>query len=338
MYRLILFVILLFIISCQKDDNIVEETDNIEYEVECIWDKSPHCAFTSIVKYNNKYYCCFREAESHIPNKSENYGSIRLLESTNGERWISVGLVKDIEYDLRDPYFSVTPDNKLMLICGSSSLGSDNILSFCHTRAYIYTPDIINSSDIKHHIISINNDDQYYSYWVWKIKWHKNIAYGVAYNNANYPLLVRSYDGVNFDIITQLGVYGNEASIEFVGDNMIVVCRSINYEENGFIGYSLYPYLEWNWNHLNHFIQSPEIINIDDNLILAGRGARGTTIYSIDCDTVTPIVSVRSDGDSGYPGMLCVDDKLWMSYYATPTTTKIYMAKFSVKDILQINE
>ncbi|NLX66267.1 MAG: hypothetical protein GXZ19_05770 [Bacteroidales bacterium] len=32
------------------------------YEVSKIWGEAPHSAFTDLIRFNNKFYCTFREA------------------------------------------------------------------------------------------------------------------------------------------------------------------------------------------------------------------------------------------------------------------------------------
>jgi hypothetical protein len=55
--------------------------------VEKIWDKAPHNAFTDLTRFQNLFYCCFREADS--ATKGE--GTIRTLISASGSNWIDQG-------------------------------------------------------------------------------------------------------------------------------------------------------------------------------------------------------------------------------------------------------
>lgn len=332
--RLLICVLLLnIIIACGKDDTVSNEDNKNNYELECIWDKDSHCAFTSLVKYNNKYYCCFREASTHIPINNEEYGKIRILESIDGCNWYSVDLIEDKECDLRDPQLNITPDGKLMLLCGSSSFNSKGIFGANNSRVYFYDSNFIKSPHSEILIDGICRKE-----WLWKITWYDNIAYGIAYSggDTNSLLLVKSTDGVNYSSVSDFDIAGNEADITFIDKQMLVVCRSIDHTDNGYIGYSSPPYDEWEWNQLNHLVQSPELINIEGTIILAGRGASGATIYTINNCEVSPKLVLPSDGDAGYPGLIYDNEnnKLWMSYYTTPSTTQIYLAKIFIKDIL----
>lgn len=47
-----------------------------------IWDQAPHSAFTGLIDYEGKLYCCFREAKSHVPQLTGEDGKIRILSPT----------------------------------------------------------------------------------------------------------------------------------------------------------------------------------------------------------------------------------------------------------------
>lgn len=75
-----------------------------------IWDQAPHSAFTGLIDYEGKLYCCFREAKSHVPQLTGEDGKIRILVSDTGEAWEPFALVESQGTDLRDPQLSRTPD------------------------------------------------------------------------------------------------------------------------------------------------------------------------------------------------------------------------------------
>jgi len=81
-----------------------------------IWDKGPHNAFTDLIRFKDKWYCTFREAEGHVKGD----GKLRVLVLADGERWESVALLSEAGVDLRDPKLSVTPDGRLMTLAGGS--------------------------------------------------------------------------------------------------------------------------------------------------------------------------------------------------------------------------
>ena len=75
-----------------------------------------HNAFTDLIRFRGKWLCCFREATDHASND----GTIRIIASSDGERWSSVGHLTEKGTDLRDPKLSINPQKRLVLIMGGS--------------------------------------------------------------------------------------------------------------------------------------------------------------------------------------------------------------------------
>jgi hypothetical protein len=76
-----------------------------------IWDEGKHNAFTDLIRWHDRWYCTFREADGHVGGD----GRLRVLQSDDGETWTSVALVAEAGIDLRDPKLSITPDDRLMI-------------------------------------------------------------------------------------------------------------------------------------------------------------------------------------------------------------------------------
>ena len=49
-----------------------------------IWDKSNHQGYTDLVRFQNLFYCCFREGES----ATKGTGTVRMMLSASGDTWI----------------------------------------------------------------------------------------------------------------------------------------------------------------------------------------------------------------------------------------------------------
>jgi hypothetical protein len=81
-----------------------------------IWDGGAHNAFTDFIRWRNRWYCTFREADGHVGGD----GRIRMLFSADREAWTSVALIAETGIDLRDPKLSITPDDRLMMVAGGS--------------------------------------------------------------------------------------------------------------------------------------------------------------------------------------------------------------------------
>src|SRR5690606_19343508 len=78
----------------------IEKVEVDLLNVEKIWDKGGHNAFTGLVKFRSAWYCVFREGSDHLGRD----GKIRILKSNDGNKWLSIGDPLAIEgHDLRDP-------------------------------------------------------------------------------------------------------------------------------------------------------------------------------------------------------------------------------------------
>src|SRR5512147_520738 len=80
-------------------------------EVRKIWDAGQHNAFTDLIRWHGKWFCTFREADAHVGGD----GKLRVVESADGEKWVSAALLGESGIDLRDPKLSITPDDRLMM-------------------------------------------------------------------------------------------------------------------------------------------------------------------------------------------------------------------------------
>ena len=68
-------------------------------EVRKIWDQAPHNAFTSLVRFQSRWFCSFREGKAHVSPD----GAIRVITSSNGRDWESAARLASATADLRDP-------------------------------------------------------------------------------------------------------------------------------------------------------------------------------------------------------------------------------------------
>ena len=107
-----------------------DSRDPVLVESRRIWDKAPHNAFTDLIRFKDRWYCVFREAEGH----GSQDGVLRVITSPDGANWKSAALIrltpqdfghlqpkvppKGERMDLRDPKLCITPDGRLMLSTG----------------------------------------------------------------------------------------------------------------------------------------------------------------------------------------------------------------------------
>ena len=86
-------------------------------DVRKIWDRAPHNAFTDLTRFDDHFFCVFREGEGHVSPD----GALRVIASPDGKTWEAAALITSATSDLRDAKITVTPDGRLML-CGAEAL------------------------------------------------------------------------------------------------------------------------------------------------------------------------------------------------------------------------
>jgi len=96
-------------------------------EVRKIWDSAPHNAFTDLTRFNDQWFCVFREGKAHVSPD----GAIRVLRSVDGKTWSSAALLTSTNADLRDPKIVVTP---IMLSVASVFHGVQAVLELLRAR------------------------------------------------------------------------------------------------------------------------------------------------------------------------------------------------------------
>ena len=325
-------------------------TGQYTYSVDKIWDEGTHAAFTSLVEFNGKYYCSFREGYSHIFDENgDAEGRIRVLESSNGNTWESV-LDAGVEgIDCRDPKLSVTPDGRLMVIFGGSLYRDRQLIS--RQGRVMFSKDgktFTEPEKIRLHP-DLENDNN----WLWRVTWNGDKGYGVSYgltdDGGRTLILYETTDGVDYNMVNSFALDGfpNETTVRFLPDGkMMMMVRFDDYhggECNGKWGVAEAPYIDWEFKSMGLRIGGPDFLALEDGTILAGTrsyliGNHCKTILmkgNLDGD-FQEIMTLPSDGDTSYPGMLLVGDELWVSYYSTagvPGKAAIFLAKIPLSTL-----
>ena len=304
-----------------------------------IWDLAPHNAFTDIILFRGKWFCVFRESDSH---GGTNNGIIRLITSTDTVSWTSVHIWEESGVDLRDPKLSITPEGSLMLLAGGSYYMRGRYDS-CQSRVS-FSKDSKNWTSLIP-ILSPND-------WLWRITWFEGKAYGVSYRLLNPKdrskewllTLFESDDGINYRLVTDLMVpgYPSETTLRFTsrGEMVALVRRGMPNNDQAWIGISIPPYDSWRWTVLNRSIGGPNFVILPDGMMwAAGRYTFLTTYGSIENTVVTslnellkgPYLVLPSFGDTSYPGMFYHEDFLYVSYYSSHEgKSAIYFAKMKL--------
>jgi hypothetical protein len=309
-----------------------------------IWDQPRHAAFGDLIRWNDRWYCVFREGLGHAPSKGKtDDGKLRVLSSTNGERWQSEALIEESGVDLRDPHLSLTADDRLMIIAGGSYYPNGEYQS--RQSRVVFSRDG-RSWTAPQKVVEDGH-------WLWRVTWHKGIAYGVSkYGLPPDPItaasrrirLVRSSDGAKWETVTQLDVPGgDETSVRFLKDDTMVALVRRTWDDGNvaWVGMGKPPYREWTWKPCSQFIGGPNFIVLPSGRWVAGgrifeggdRTKPHTALGELTPAGFTEKLRLPSGGDSSYPGFVWHEGLLWTLYYSSHEgKTSIYLAKITIPD------
>jgi hypothetical protein len=298
-------------------------------EVRRIWDQAPHNAFTDLIRFQDRWFCAFREGSKHVAPD----GAIRVLTSDDGKAWASAARIESATSDLRDAKLSLHPDGRLMLLAAAALRPPD--VGKHQTFAWF-------SRDGKDwgQATPIGERDV----WLWRATWHDGAAYGVGYgtgDNGRFARLYRSPDGVQFDTLVPTLFdrgFPNESALLFRPDgSALCLLRRDGKEATGQLGRSRPPFTDWTWTDLGVKIGGPALLALPDGRIVAGvrlhDGKVRTALCWLDPEAgkLTEFLPLPSGGDSSYPGLAWHDGKLWVSYYSSHEgKANIYLAEVDV--------
>lgn len=295
-----------------------------------IWDQGGHNAFTDLIRFQDQWFCSFREADAHVGGD----GKLRLLESADGETWKSAALLAESGIDLRDPKLSIMPDGQLMIVAGGSVYGGTKKLQSRQPRVTFSTDG--HEWTAPQRVLAEGD-------WLWRVTWHNGTAYGVSYGlttNRALPeqslTLYASTNGLDWKQAAALAVTGqpNETTVRFrrTGEALMLVRREAG-DQGGWIGTSPPPYTNWNFTPTAVRLGGPDFLELPDGSLVAGsrdhsQGAPKLSLFHLTRDRLTPALTLPSGGDCSYPALAWHDGRLWVSYYSSHEgKTSIYLAK-----------
>ena len=305
-------------------------------EVKRIWDKAPHNAFTDLVRFNDQWFCAFREGRSHVSDD----GKVRVIRSEDGVEWRSVALMEWDGGDVRDPKLSITATGQLMLNGAVRFLqpvdgNRHQSVTWLSDNGENWSKPFACASGL--------------GTWRWSVTWHKGVAYSFGYSGKDKGgCLYSSKDGKTWETIKAKvypeGEYGaNETSLLCL-ENDTAYCllrRDVGSRATGLLGISNPPYTDWEWKCLGVRIGGPKMIRLSNGRLLAAvrlYGGEGwqpahTSLGWIDPESgrFTEALKLPSGGDTSYAGLVLYDDLLWVSYYSSHKgKTAIYLTKVKI--------
>lgn len=301
-----------------------------------IWNEADHNGFTDLIRYQDLYFCAFRESDSHAGGSP---GNIRILFSKDGDAWFSGSVLEMKGLDLRDPMLSEMPDGRLMLNVEGAIYDNDG--NFIRRNPFVafsrngidWTP-----------LIDLGMDGD----WIWRVTWNDGVGYAFVYHATDYEekksawsiKLVKTENGLKYDTVRNFAIPGNpsEATIRFKEDGTMVAL--LRRSGNAWIGHSNSPYDIWDWNETNMLIGGPNFLILPNgkmwaamrkvDLVQKGKekvAYTNTVLAKMDEKNLYPELVLPSGGDTGYPGMVYHNGKLFVSYYSShEKKTGIYLS------------
>ncbi|MFP8965861.1 hypothetical protein ACKC9G_04715 [Pokkaliibacter sp. CJK22405] len=285
-----------------------------------IWNEAPHNAFTDARVFKGQLYTAFREGTSHVSPD----GQLRVLRLEQ-DQWVSVAVMTLPEADVRDAKLSVRPDGCLMLV-GAAAYKNQPVSHQCH---YWLSEDGENWSQATP-VAEPNH-------WLWRLTWHGDTAYGMAYGTGGVQGLF--WYEVNPDghwhcrpVEEFAGQYVNEHALSFDEDGTAwCLLRRDNQDisiTHGLLGNATPPYTDWHWQDLGFRIGGPEMISLhgSEDFLAAYRRyqypdswlPQWTEVSRLNREGVLQErLTVPSGGDCSYPGLAVHEGELHCLYYSS---------------------
>ncbi|MFB2673408.1 exo-alpha-sialidase [Shewanella xiamenensis] len=281
--------------------------------VKRIWAQGEHNAFTDLVLYQGALFCVFREGSAHVSPD----GALRILCSYDaGENWQSVALLTSAHADLRDGKL-IEFRGELLLLGGGTQHDKSGLQSY-----------LWRSKDGVHWSEPQAVADK--GYWLWRLTEHQDALYGVGYRAGpdGDTRFYKSDDGQLFKpwmpVFNDQG-YVNESSLVFhQGSCFCLLRRDPVWSDEflGLLGHSLPPFKQWTWQTLDKRIGGPVLFVYQSRFMAVVRLYEGnirTALIEINQDTgaIHERLTLPSQGDTSYAGIVLKGDHLWVSYYSS---------------------
>jgi len=302
-------------------------------KVQILWQSKSHSGFTDLILYKQVWYCVFREGSTHMSLD----GEIIVLTSEDGERWLEHSRLTWQGGDLRDPKFSISPDDVLILSAGIRWAVPNSIASKLYSVAWTVDE---NKPAWSSPIMDSTSEGT----WRWAMTWHNNYAYSVGYSGLDkHGCLYRSADGLYWTPLVkpffpETQVFTNESTLVSDGNRLVCVSRRDAVGgANAVLGQSDHDDQMWSWCKLPIAIGGPKLLKLSNGeWVLAVRHIKykyltaKTRLYKLNPENghVKLWHTLSSSGDCSYAGLVEHESKLYISYYSSHQNeqTNVFLA------------
>lgn len=288
-------------------------------------DRLPHSAFTTLVRFHERFFLAFREGSSHVSSD----GAIRILSSFDGDKWAEQARLDYPVADLRDPKLTVMPDGRLMLIAGGamhppSDYRFKTFVWYSYDGREWTSAEVVGEPNV----------------WLWRVVWHAGKALGFGYGTGSDRffrtyLAPREHEFQVLNPNAAPGDYPNESDTVFLPDDTAVcLLRRDGTANTALVGTSHPPYRSWTWKDLGTRIGGPALIRLPDGRLIAivrlldGRERTSLCWLNLETTKLEEFLTLPSGGDTSYAGVVWNNDLLNISYYSSHEgRTAVYFAK-----------
>ena len=263
-----------------------------------------HNAFTSITRFKDYVYVCFRSAATHLSFD----GVVTVIRSKDMLCWETVAVLSyECDGEFRDPAI-IVKDDKLFLYAGVRYENTNNRTSMVYVSndGIIFMPENLHGGKIE-------------NLFVWDVKEYKGSVYATAYKHyvddkKLRAWLFKSNDGIVFECLAEYPINAGEVSIDIDEDGTMYSLIRDDY--NGSVPSlmkSRFPYNDFiSCRALPMILHGPMIKRLRNASVIIGRnwdepGRRNlrTDIHILQDNNVLRFVrSLPSGGDTSYASWL----------------------------------
>ncbi len=312
-----------------------------------------HNAFTDLCTFGDHYYLTFRSCSEGHGISPEAF--VRVLRSSDADRWEEVHRFSVPERDTRDPHFLVFKQTL-----------------FVYSGTWDASPEGRKRKELNDHVgyCVRSNDGTSWSnpevmestrgHYIWRAAAFGDYAYLCGKRKSGFVTLptpeeewavresamLRSSDGIKWeDAAIFQDTYGDETAFVF-DDNGVVTAlvRGMGSTERSFICRSDPPYDEWERHVLDRKVGGPMLARWGNYLLAGGRRSfmdddPTTVLYWLDGDRLIEAAELPSRGDNSYPGFVELSpEQGLLSYYSShegsgdpPYPASIYLVDLAIE-------
>lgn len=279
-----------------------------------------HSGFTDLIMFKGRLICCYRQGDSHVSRDGR-------VEICTLEPPLNMRIYSRLTYpgaDLRDPKLCIMPDGKI--VCVAYARFTINGDSTHHTVMVSWFSDNGLSWSAAHTF-----GPAYW--WLWRLRWHKDEAFGLAYNRGHDRVdLYKGHPRKQVECLKAhvlslqkhgLG-YPNESDLYFEpGGKLWALVRRDADSFSAQLGCAYPPYTRWQWHDLKEYIGGPVMQPLcEDWMLVGGRQWTGKKLQTrlwamqLSSHSLHPLAVLPSAGDNSYPGVVIDGDSVWVSHYS----------------------